>query len=110
MNNISHYAIPGIVQSEYTLDEAIEQVAAAAGVAPRDVLTGGRKRKMIVARHLLFKLMRDSGWTYQAIASATGFDHSSVLYAIKKIDNGQSPEIDEILKTNFLLTNYKIKR
>lgn len=111
MHNIpTAYAIPGIIKTEYTLLEAIFEISKVTGISTNAITSRSRQRKVVTAKHLLYKLLRDSGWTYKAIASVTGIDHTSVMYAIKKIDNGQSPEIDEILKSNFLLTNFKIKK
>lgn len=55
------------------------------GVSAIDVANGVREKAVVVARHEWIRLVKDS-WNLSLSATArlVGFDHTTVIYAVKK--------------------------
>lgn len=64
----------------------LEAVAARSGFTVETLL--GKKRQMRIAgaRHLAAWLMRRDGMSYPEIAEAMGCDHTSIMYAVSRIE------------------------
>ena len=78
-----------------------------------DIDSKRRKRRIVDARIVYAKILRDLGYPYEQIADTINKDHSTIVYYIKNIDN--LLEFDStfkkrynICKKKFLLENRKI--
>lgn len=75
-----------------TIDRIMEITAEAMGFSSRDLLSSKRQQRLVLARHTAMFLCRDLlGASYPALGRHFGGkDHSTVLYAIKKINKLQN--------------------
>jgi chromosomal replication initiation ATPase DnaA len=62
--------------------EALSQVCADSGAAPRAVLSGSRRQSVSRARHTFWMLLHRIGLSRKEISILFGCDHSSVSYAL----------------------------
>ena len=62
--------------------------------------TKSRKRNIVEARQLFCKLMRDYGYTYEAIGDSIGVGHPTVLYHCRNYEyiRKASPELKDLEK------------
>lgn len=63
-------------------------VADSCGLTVAQMLTRCRKRELASARQILFWMLRRlTDMTYNDIADALGFNHSTVIYGVRKVDD-----------------------
>ena len=80
---ISIYAIPGI----NTPPEQI--ICECFGINRSMLFAKTRKREVVEARHFYFYMkIRENGYSgYSKLGMETGFDHSTLIYAVKNVYN-----------------------
>lgn len=66
------------------------------------IRTRSRKKEVVMLRQCIFKLARESGYTVTIIGTYFGFDHSTVTYSVKHVEN--------LLKTKDKLTINTLKK
>lgn len=74
--------------------ELAEQAGAALGVDAADVLGSGRSRTLVVARHAVWLALRRRGHSYPEIGRACGYDHTSVLEAVRRRGAAPGTELE----------------
>lgn len=79
-----------------SVDVIISTVASACGVTPIDVRSDRRNKRAVLARHTGMYLARKATLlSYPAIGRAFGRrDHSSVMYAVKRIERDMEDDPD----------------
>jgi chromosomal replication initiation ATPase DnaA len=73
----------------------VARACALYGADPEDVLKGSRKTQNIRARQASAWLLRRNGLSYPQIGHILGVDHTTALYACRKIDG--SPSVRALL-------------
>lgn len=61
----------------------LDGVASAHDVTADEMLAHDRHQRPTAARHDLWRRLRERGWSYPEIGKATGFDHTTVMYACR---------------------------
>lgn len=59
------------------------------GIPPWQIVSPQRVREVVEARNLAALLMRRSGLSLPAIGAALNRDHTTIFYAIRKMENAQ---------------------
>lgn len=62
-----------------------QREALAAGLPLADVMGRSQKRAAAVARWRVWRALRNEGASYPGIAASSGFDHSTILYGIRRL-------------------------
>lgn len=62
-----------------------QREALAAGLPLADVMGRSRSRASVVARWRVWRTLRNEGASYPGIAACSGFDHSSILYGVRRL-------------------------
>jgi hypothetical protein len=52
-----------------------------------DLLENNRKRKVVDARRVYSKILRDRGYTFESIGQTLNLNHATILHYIKTIEN-----------------------
>lgn len=81
--------------SHHISRDLIREAADLYGVAPVDIVGGKRTHAVSKARHAAAWLLRRTGMSYPEIGRSIGCDHTSALYACRKID--ASPAVRALL-------------
>jgi chromosomal replication initiation ATPase DnaA len=67
--------------------EVVRMAAQAFGISPKRVLDGDRHRAACNARWVAAKVLHVRGWSSPRIGHVLGLDHSSVLHALKVLQD-----------------------
>lgn len=67
------------------------------GFALVQISAPGRTRAVSLARAVACHLSRGEGWSFPTIGAALGVDHTSVIYASRKIERRLSGGLDPVL-------------
>ncbi len=65
--------------------EVVSTMAAGAGISTKKVLTRTKNRKVTAVRHAAFEVLLSRGHSAYAIALASGFHKSTVMYCGDKV-------------------------
>ena len=91
------------------VEEIITATSKITGVAMRDIMSRRRDPKIIYARHIAMFLAHElTNLSYVSIGKAMDRDHTSIMYAIKKLNNrgrGKSKVNTDMVKIKQLLAN-----
>lgn len=80
----------------FTYAEALRAASDASGLRP-EVITGqGRWRAALNARKGLMVGLHRSGWSYMQIARRMGFDHTTIMHAVKVHTRNPREEVNAI--------------
>jgi chromosomal replication initiation ATPase DnaA len=82
--------------------ELIINASKAVGIAPKILVSKSRKREAVIGRSLIYKEMKEQGYTYQSIGRRFLKDHASVIHGIKSLESdlevGWKPVVDAVDK------------
>lgn len=66
------------------------------GVTVEAILTGTRRPRVVSARHVACWLLRDTGRSFPDVGRTMRRDHSTVIYAVRKVE--EDPELLEVAR------------
>lgn len=78
---------------------AVEKAAECVGATAASVLGKSRQQHLTSARRALYAFLQEKGWSSSQIGSFCNRDHSTILYAISKIDHTPGSQEHEIWLT-----------
>jgi len=91
------------------VEKIIISTSKVTGVSIRDIISRRRDPKIVHARHIAMFLSHElTTLTYVSIGKAMDRDHTSIMYAIKKLNNrgrGKSKVNTDMVKIKQLLAN-----
>lgn len=74
-----------------------------------DAFEDNRKGYNVILRDLIARVLRDEGYTHQAIAEALGKDHSTIAYAINRINGELISDLPHCRMIRDLYTELSVK-
>lgn len=66
-----------------------EGIAKETGIPAEDILGRGRDAQVVAARHRLWAMLHDAGISYSSLGKVLDRDHTTVLYAVRKVREAQ---------------------
>lgn len=63
--------------------DRVKAICSERGVAPHELSSGGRTKRLHAARREVYKLLRGLEWSYPEIGLLFGKDHTTILAALK---------------------------
>lgn len=75
--------LPNIPQE---VRSSIAQMLLAYDVSWKDVVSESRRREFVLCRRAISWALHVRGWSYPKIAALFGFDHSTVIYAVRSVN------------------------
>lgn len=69
-----------------TARAALQKAAEQYEITVDDMLAHGRKKECVLARRMTMVDLREQGWTTTRIARVFDFDHTSVVYHLRKAE------------------------
>ena len=96
----NYYIIPGIITNRpRTFDDVLRVVSCYLGISPQELKEKSRKRNLVFARHLIFYFAKNkTQLTLVSIGEPFGFDHTTVLHGIQKINDYLDVKDEETCK------------
>ncbi len=64
----------------------ITEFSKISGISVRALLSRGRQADVVAARQVYWYLLRQSGYTYPEIARLNAYHHTSVMYAVRHVE------------------------
>ena len=96
------YIIPGIIHNKkITKQSIIKAVSLATGLTENQIFSRSRQREITSARQIFFYFVRNTlGTTYQEIGNTYNYDHATIIYSIKTVENllSYDKEYKQLLK------------
>lgn len=69
-------------------DEAISVVSGQTGVSREKILGRRRTEDVAKARHQVWKMLHEDGWSFSRIARRFNRDHTTIMHGVKKAEEG----------------------
>lgn len=73
--------------SRHFFDDCLKAVERASGIPCEIVMGKVRNHQYVVTRHVLWKMLRNEGWSYKAIGTRVRADHTSIIHGVSMADS-----------------------
>ncbi|HPI31110.1 MAG TPA: helix-turn-helix domain-containing protein [Bacteroidales bacterium] len=102
-STISPYVLPGLTQTEKSVDYIIARVCEKFGMTREQLTARTRKREIAEPRQVAMYILRGLGLSYAQVGSIFNKDHATAVYAKKHIENMLTYDRDFKAKVRGLL-------